>query len=527
MTKRRPAKLGQDSTISNGHHANLNGKLGSSVTSSVSSWMTPATLVKTAILVVIAAVGPVIVLKDFGFKGLGSGNFKSDPLSSSSLPLEPNGGWRLADKATVGKFGSDKCNIERVSVADLNPDRFESEYRFKKPVIVTFPHGARDWTDPRMWSLDSLNRSYGEWVMGFGNSLEIIRRGGNGPQTSTFSQFIDRISQEKNSTSGLPMYYIFDRDFYYDSSLPATIRLPPYFPSDKKQQDSIFFLGASGSGVVFHKHADTWNGVVFGKKRWFLYPMHHTPPGGVHHGYSILDWFELVYPNLTAEQRPLECVQEGGEILYLPEGFYHATLNIGDTIAVALQNKDPVLIEEKITYEVTNLVNVLDRPNSDAQIVNSKLLNKFLKLKELLPESAEVNMKLGDKYGDLDQHEKAIEYLQKAIDLDPYFVLAYTRLGASLSTLKRDDEAEKALKRAVELSPRVWDVYKEYSMFLMYKGRYAEAVPYLKKGAELNPDMMPFWSYLKQAQEKSGDVEGAKKTQEKIDQLTQMKENSN
>ena len=41
--------------------------------------------------------------------------------------------------------------------------------------------------------------------------------------------------------------------------------------------DSIFFLGASGSGVVFHKHSDTWNAVVFGRKRWFLYPMTNTP----------------------------------------------------------------------------------------------------------------------------------------------------------------------------------------------------------------------------------------------------------
>ena len=43
---------------------------------------------------------------------------------------------------------------------------------------------------------------------------------------------------------------------------------------------SIFFLGGSGSGVSFHKHADAWNGVIFGRKRWFLYPPQKTPPGG-------------------------------------------------------------------------------------------------------------------------------------------------------------------------------------------------------------------------------------------------------
>ena len=44
--------------------------------------------------------------------------------------------------------------------------------------------------------------------------------------------------------------------------------------------DSIFFLGASASGVSFHKHVDAWNGVIFGYKRWFLYPKEKTPPGG-------------------------------------------------------------------------------------------------------------------------------------------------------------------------------------------------------------------------------------------------------
>ena len=33
-----------------------------------------------------------------------------------------------------------------------------------------------------------------------------------------------------------------------------------------------------------------------------------------------------------------------------PEGFYHATINIGDTIAVAQQKKQPVLVAEKLTY---------------------------------------------------------------------------------------------------------------------------------------------------------------------------------
>ena len=38
---------------------------------------------------------------------------------------------------------------------------------------------------------------------------------------------------------------------------------------------------------------------------------------GVWPSFSQLDWINKVYPNLPPEDKPLECVQEEGEILYL------------------------------------------------------------------------------------------------------------------------------------------------------------------------------------------------------------------
>eukprot|EP01048_Picozoa_sp_COSAG05_P015718 COSAG05_NODE_1930_length_3818_cov_2.245227_1_plen_116_part_00 len=37
-------------------------------------------------------------------------------------------------------------------------------------------------------------------------------------------------------------------------------------------EDPLFFIGAAGSGVGFHRHGHAWNAVVYGRKRWFLYP---------------------------------------------------------------------------------------------------------------------------------------------------------------------------------------------------------------------------------------------------------------
>ena len=45
-------------------------------------------------------------------------------------------------------------------------------------------------------------------------------------------------------------------------------------------------------------------------------------------------WAKHVYPNLTI--KPLEAVQQPGDILYVPPYWNHATINMDDTVSVAM-----------------------------------------------------------------------------------------------------------------------------------------------------------------------------------------------
>lgn len=485
------------SSRQNDNRHNLHGLLSTpftSVSSLVSRWVTPFSLFKASFLVVLAAIGPVIILK--GFR------------SEDGTVPSGSGGWRLADGETVAWLDSDLCTVDRLSASDLSAERFEKEFRFQKPVLVTFPHGARTWTDPERWSLQALLRNYGQWTIAHGNSVDIVRRGGNGEFKHTLTELLEGL-RSNNATLMNYGSYGFDRNFFKETNLSTTFKLPSYFSANDTINDSIFILGASGSGVIFHKHADTWNGVIYGKKRWFLYPSSFTPPGGVYHGYSVNEWYDRVYPNLTADCRPIECVQQAGEILYLPEGFYHATLNIGDTVAVSLQKKQATLESEKLFYETGT------GPN------HMQLLNIYLQLREILPANTEVAYKLGEQYGEVGQHQDAVDLLQDVVRVDPFFVLAWTSMGNNLVKLGKFAEAEQAFRRAVHLSPRLWDVYRHYGTYLLERGRYAEAIPVLTKGTELLPPQNLFWSYLKFAQEQTGDVEGAKRSQQIIEDFKQ------
>lgn len=62
--------------------------------------------------------------------------------------------------------------------------------------------------------------------------------------------------------------------------------------------------------------------MLFGAKRWALYPGAVPPPASYNPTESHLTWMKDVYPNVkdSPELAPLECVQRAGDIIYVPEG---------------------------------------------------------------------------------------------------------------------------------------------------------------------------------------------------------------
>jgi ribosomal protein L16 Arg81 hydroxylase len=77
----------------------------------------------------------------------------------------------------------------------------------------------------------------------------------------------------------------------------------------------------------------------FGRKRWAIYPPTAKPPGldfvgGRYSAPKPFRWFFEVYPFLKPEERPIELIQEPGEIIFVPSGWWHTVLNVTDTIAV-------------------------------------------------------------------------------------------------------------------------------------------------------------------------------------------------
>ncbi|XP_072335920.1 uncharacterized protein jmjd8 [Scyliorhinus torazame] len=67
--------------------------------------------------------------------------------------------------------------------------------------------------------------------------------------------------------------------------------------------------------------------------RWFLYPPEKTP--GFHPNKTTLSWIFGTYPYLTEGDKPMECTIRPGEVLYFPDCWWHATLNIDTSVFIS------------------------------------------------------------------------------------------------------------------------------------------------------------------------------------------------
>jgi len=104
-------------------------------------------------------------------------------------------------------------------------------------------------------------------------------------------------------------------------------------------------MAAKRSGSGWHvdpANTTGWLALIQGAKLWGMYPPSvYQIPGVKNNNYKKRDydmedafyWWIYTRPYLSGNL-PLECVQKPGDIVFIPSGWWHAVLNLADTIAV-------------------------------------------------------------------------------------------------------------------------------------------------------------------------------------------------
>ena len=153
--------------------------------------------------------------------------------------------------------------------------------------------------------------------------------------------------------------YVFDRDGwkvnvpYLGGAAPGApdVLVPPFLaahfdPTFHYNWSDYLLVSTPGSGLHFHRHPTAYNGLVYGRKRWFFYPASVTqrPEFDV----SALEWFrtrarredlDAPLPAGAAARADglLQCMQGEGDLVYVPQNWWHATISLSEGIAVSAQ----------------------------------------------------------------------------------------------------------------------------------------------------------------------------------------------
>lgn len=219
----------------------------------------------------------------------------------------------------------------------LSPVSFRETYELPgQPVIIS--DGAAAWPAKDRWTRSYLLKAFHTKQVVVGEMNMTLQ---------TYLSYLDTMRDE------MPLY-LFDKGFADKApSLRRDIEVPACFEDDlfsvlgtDRPDHSWLIWGPARSGSTFHKDPNgtsAWNAVTSGSKKWILYPPHILPPG-VHASpdgadvvspVSLVEWFLKFYDQThQGHSRPVEGIVRAGEVLFVPQGWWHLAMNLEETVAV-------------------------------------------------------------------------------------------------------------------------------------------------------------------------------------------------
>jgi histone arginine demethylase JMJD6 len=163
----------------------------------------------------------------------------------------------------------------------------------------------------------------------------------------------------KKNNDDSPLY-LFEKDIGDKKEYKPIIKnytIPKYFKDDlfglmdqsERPPHQWYLIGPKRSGTTIHVdplNTSAWNTSLHGYKLWILFPNHI--PKWIANGKQFkkpsedseaIDYFAKILPRLKESEGKenleyIECIQRPGETIFVPGGWWHAVLNLSDSMAV-------------------------------------------------------------------------------------------------------------------------------------------------------------------------------------------------
>lgn len=207
----------------------------------------------------------------------------------------------------------------------LNRENFVQKYGRERIPVATIPYANSFGVRSSSQSRDPIFATMEEMA----NDVSVSSVSLKGMKASTNSDL------NSDSDASAEYLYAFTTELSgklsTDIPIPTSIKQSAVDASGNLEENSDvelqFYLGPAGSGAPMHFHGNALNTMAYGMKHWFLYPpseaFYSTQPSAAFAEHDI------------RARESLQCVQYGGDVMFVPSLWGHATLNRRQSIGVA------------------------------------------------------------------------------------------------------------------------------------------------------------------------------------------------
>jgi len=343
-------------------------------------------------------------------------------------------------------------------VVGLGPEteRAVSAHR-KANIPLLIKLRVEDWAHPSLKELTTARTWFGHKTVQLARSSELTFNGGNGyGEHVSLDDFIDRAIFREELPKNTEPPYVFKREMFNETELRRLFpglraggpkaseprhelrngegeNVSPAALQELKWGDHIAMLGGAGSGSAIHEHDESVSGLLFGQKRWVLWENSNTPWGGSPSDHYIGEWFRRIGPQEPPGRR-YDFVQTPGDLIYVPDGYYHGVLNTELSFSIAFQRAQM-------------------RESTEAHSIKRRVRKASAKEKERLLTEAfgtgclEAGHLLGMLVKDDGRLGEGINLQRQVVAQDPSYLTAHAVLGDFLSAAGSAKEALDHLNR--------------------------------------------------------------------------------
>ncbi len=139
-----------------------------------------------------------------------------------------------------------------------------------------------------------------------------------------------------------PLYVFYESN----SKLLEDVEIPSCWGKNRINDLAYqLYIGPKGSGAPVHYHGHAMNTLAYGKKHWIMYrPVNTFYTTTTYSSYRKFllngtyrsDDDNLLY-NLKDQKLTIQCTQEAGDVLFIPSLWGHGTINLQQSVGVAME----------------------------------------------------------------------------------------------------------------------------------------------------------------------------------------------